>query len=91
MIGQKQLANVKYFNYLGNMITNDVGYTQEMKSRTAMAKTSFNNKETLHQQTVLKFKEETSATCYIWRTAFYGAEPWTLGKADKQYLGRIEM
>jgi len=32
----KQQENKKYFNYSGNIITNDARYTHEMKSRIAM-------------------------------------------------------
>jgi hypothetical protein len=42
MIAQKQLENVKYFNYLGSMITNDAKCTREIKSRIAMVKAAFN-------------------------------------------------
>jgi hypothetical protein len=48
MINQKQLENVEYFNYLGSMITSDARCcTREIKSRIAMAKTSFNKKTNL--------------------------------------------
>jgi hypothetical protein len=33
LIGQKQLENVEYFNYLGSMTTNDGRCTREIKSR----------------------------------------------------------
>jgi hypothetical protein len=42
------------------MITNDARCTREIKSKIAMAKAAFNKKKTFHQQTGLKFKEETS-------------------------------
>jgi hypothetical protein len=41
------------------LITNDERCTREIKCRIAMAKAAFNNKKTFHQQTELKFKEET--------------------------------
>jgi hypothetical protein len=44
MIDQMQLENVKYFNYLGSMITNDARCTREIKSRIAMAKSALNKK-----------------------------------------------
>jgi hypothetical protein len=47
------------FNYLDCLVTNDARCTCEIKSRIAMAKAAF-NKKTLHQQTELKSKEETS-------------------------------
>jgi hypothetical protein len=47
MIDQKQLDNVKYFNYLDSMITNDARCTCETKFRVAMAKAAFNRKKTI--------------------------------------------
>jgi hypothetical protein len=41
------------------MLTNDARCTREIKSRIAMAKAAF-NKKNFHQQTGIKFKEETS-------------------------------
>jgi len=38
MIHETQLENVEYFSYLGNMITNYVRCTQEIKSRIPMEK-----------------------------------------------------
>jgi hypothetical protein len=29
--------------------------------------------------------------CYIWRTALYGTETWTIRKADQEYLESFEM
>jgi hypothetical protein len=29
--------------------------------------------------------------CYIWNTALYGAETWTLRKVDQEYLESFEM
>jgi hypothetical protein len=65
MIDQKQLENVEYFKYLSNMISDDARCTREIKSRISMAKAAFN------QQTLLKFKEETSKVlhlghCFVW-------------------------
>jgi len=45
MIGQKQLENVKYLNYMGCIKINYATRTREIKSRIAMAKAAF-NKET---------------------------------------------
>jgi hypothetical protein len=38
MMDQKQLENVEYFNYLGNIITNEARCTREVRSRIAIAK-----------------------------------------------------
>ena len=66
------------------MITIDARCTREIKSSIAMTKAAF-NKKTFHQQIGPKFKDET-LKCYICRVAFYGAESWTLRKADQKYL-----
>ena len=44
-IDEKQLENVKCFNYLGSMLTDDGRCTCEIKSRSAMAKAAFNKKK----------------------------------------------
>jgi hypothetical protein len=66
VIDQKQLENVKYFNYLGTMTTNDARCIREIKSRIAMAKGAFNKDvDSFHQQTGLKFKEETNKVLHL--------------------------
>ena len=47
MIDQNQLENVKYFNYLDCIITNNARCTYEIKSTNVMGKTAFNSKKTL--------------------------------------------
>jgi hypothetical protein len=44
---QKQLENVKMFNYFGSMITNDARCAQEINLRTAVAKAAFNRQKAL--------------------------------------------
>ena len=44
MIEQKQVENVKFFLYLGSMLTEDGRCTCEIKSRFVMAKATFNKK-----------------------------------------------
>jgi hypothetical protein len=75
---------VEYFNYLCNLI-NNVRRTREIKFSIATAKAAFNKKKTLHQQTVLKFKEETSKVLLL-DHSFYGAETLALRKVDYKYL-----
>jgi hypothetical protein len=65
MTDQKQLENVEYFNYFGSMITSDARCTREIKSRSTMAIAALNKKKTFHQQTGLKFKEETNKVLHL--------------------------
>jgi hypothetical protein len=88
IIEQNQLQNVEYFSYLDSVITNDARCTREIKYRIAMTKfkkkTLFTSKLDLHLRNKL-------VNCYIWSTAFYGAETWTLRKVDQKYLESFEM
>ena len=59
MIHQKQLENVEYFNYMGSLIKQvNVSHIREIKFWIGSAKVAKNT----HQQSGLKFKEETNET-----------------------------
>jgi len=61
------------------MLTNDVRCTCEIKSRIAMAKAAFNKMRALFTSILdLKLRKKL-VKCYIWITALYGAETWTIG------------
>jgi hypothetical protein len=91
MIDQKQLENVEHFNYLGSVITNDARCTREIKSRIAMAKATFNKKKNLFTSKLDLNLRKKLVKCYIWSIDFYGAETWTLRKADQKYVESFEM
>jgi hypothetical protein len=81
MADQKQQDN---FKYLGSKIKNDGKGTCEMKSRIAMAKAAFNKKKYLFiSKFDLSLRKEL-LKCYIWSTAFYGAETWSVRKVDQK-------
>jgi hypothetical protein len=44
MIDKKQLQNVEYLNWLGNMMTSDASCTQVIKSTISMVEVAFNKK-----------------------------------------------
>jgi hypothetical protein len=90
MIDKKQLENVEYFNYLGSKITNDARCTREIKSRIAMAKADFNKMTLFTSKLDLNLRKKL-VKCYIWSTALYGVETWTLRTADEKYLESFEM
>ena len=87
----KQLENVEFFKYLGSILTNDGRCTCEIKCSVAMAKVAFNKKRSRFTSTVdLKLRKKL-VKCYIWSTAFYGAETWMLRAVDQKHLESFEM
>jgi len=92
MIDQKQLQNVKSFKYLGSILTNGGRCTCAIKCRIAMTKAAFNKKRTLFATSILDLElRKKLVKCYVWSTAFYGAETWTLRAIDQKHLESFEM
>jgi hypothetical protein len=65
------------------MITSDARCTHETKSRIAIVKAAFNRTKTLFTIKLCLNLRKKIAKGYIWRTALYGAETWTLQKVDQ--------
>jgi hypothetical protein len=65
-------------------------HTRETESRIAMAKAAFNKKALFTNKLHLNLTKKP-LKCYIWSTALYGAENWTLRKADQKFLGSFKM
>ena len=56
-----------------------------------MAKTAFNKKRGLFTSTMdLKLRKKL-VKCYIWNTALYGSETWSLRAVDQKHLESYEM
>jgi len=90
MIDQKQVENVKYFTYLGSILTNDGRCTCEIKCRVAMAKASFNKKRALFTGTLDLELRKKLVKCYIWSIVLYGAETGTLRAVDQKELESLK-
>jgi len=56
-----------------------------------MAKAAFNKKKNLFTSKLDLYLWKKLVKCYIWSMALYGAETWTLRKADKKDLESFEM
>jgi len=66
-------AYVKYFSYLGSIITNDARCTREIKSWMVIAKAAFNKKAVFTSKLELKLKKKLVRS-YIRSTGLNGAE-----------------
>ena len=78
VIDQKQLEKVEYCNCLGSVITNDARCTRELKSEIFVGKAAFNKKKIVFTRKLHLNLRQEPVKCYIWSTALYGAETWTL-------------
>ena len=85
-IDQKQLQDVEYFKNLSSIITNDAGFTNEIKPRISLTKAAINKNKTLFTSKLDLNLGKKPVMCYIWRIALYGAETWTFQKIDQKYL-----
>ena len=90
-IDQKQLENVKFFKYLDSMLTEDGRCTREIKSRIVMVKAAFNKKKNPFTSKLDLNLRKRLVRCYVWSTALYGAETWTLRATDQKHLESFEM
>jgi hypothetical protein len=72
---QKQQQNVKYFNYLDSIISNDARCrpTRKIKSKIVMAKGGFNKKKNLFTSKLHCILRKKLVMCYTWSVAFCGA------------------
>jgi hypothetical protein len=86
MLDQKKMGNVEYFNCLGSIIANGARCTGEIKYRTAMVKGAFIKSKAVFTSKLDLNLRKNLLKCYIWSIALYGAETWTLRKADQKYL-----
>jgi len=56
-----------------------------------MAKAAFNKKRALFNSTLDLELRKKLVKCYIWSTALYGADTWTIRAADPKHLESFEM
>ena len=91
MIDQKPVENLEYFSYVGNMITNYARCTREMKSKIAMAKREFSEKNTVFTNILDLDVRKELVKCYIRSIALYGVKTWALRKIYQKYLESLEM
>jgi hypothetical protein len=73
------------------MVTKCARYTRGIKYRFAMTKAAFNKKKTRFTSKLDLNLRKRLLKHYIWSTALYGAETWTLRKVDQKYLESFEM
>jgi hypothetical protein len=86
------IEQVKTYRYLGQTITEDARCEKEIKTRIAMAKKAFREKQRIltAKNTDLNLRKRI-LNAYVWSIALYGAETWTINKSDEKRLEAFEM
>ena len=91
-VNGEELKQVKQFNYLGSLITEDGRSEKEIKKRIAAAKRAFGNMKTIltNGNISLKLRKRFIQT-YIWSTMLYGCEAWTINQYSANIIEAAEM
>ena len=91
-IGDTKLEQVKRYEYLGQLITEDGKSDGEIIRRIGMARATFNNmKNILLTREIIITTRIRVLKCYIWPVLMYGSETWTICKSTEKRLEAFEM
>ena len=77
-IKDESVEQVDRFKYLGCNIISNMYSCQEVKERIAMAKKTFNTKESFFCGPLEKELRKRLVKFFVWSLALYGEETWTL-------------
>jgi len=85
------LKQVKKFEYLGSIFTEDGKNKEDIIQLIKKAKVMFSNKKQLlcSNNLSLEMKNKLIKSC-IWSVALYGSETWTLGKNEEMVVYAFE-
>jgi len=90
-IGGVQVDEISEFIYLGSKITRDGRSKVDIKSRLAQGRSAFYKKKSLLVSNIDLGIRKTFLQQYVWSTALYGSETWTLGKSERRNVDAFEM
>ena len=91
-INNKVVDQVKSFQYLGVMVTEDGRSEKELLRRIALAKRKFSEMSPLLTNHDLSIKTKLRLTkCYIWSVLLYASETWSLTSTMETRLRSFEM
>lgn len=86
-----EVEEVKEFCYLGCKVTHDGRSKEDIKSRLAQARRAFMAKRSLLVSNISLSLRKKFLRTYVWSTALYGSESWTVGRPDKRRIEAFEM
>jgi len=85
------VEQVMKFKYLGSVISEDGGCSEEVKVRIGMAKDAFKKRRELMTKNMNMDLRKKMVKTLIWPVALYGCETWTLKKEECRKLNAFEM
>jgi len=91
VIGGQQVEQVKQFQYLGTIISENGYCIAEVKKRIAMAKEAFKKHRELLTKSLSMNVRKRIVKAMVWPVALYGGECWTLKKDVPDRLKAFEM
>src|SRR5437867_11459691 len=87
----KRIEQVKSFNYLGSVITEDGRSHSDVKVRIAMEKDAFNKRKELLTKGLSRTLKKIMVKVLVWPVVLYGCETWTLLQDEINRLEALEV
>jgi len=80
---------MEYFNCSGSMTTSEARCAWEINSRTGTTKAAISKNKTIFTSRLDLNLGKKLFKCYIWCTAFYGAETWEISESRSEIAGKM--
>src|SRR5437867_5072977 len=87
----KRIEQIKSFEYLGSVITEDGRSHSDVKVRIAMAKDAFNKRKELLTKGLSMTLKKRTVEVVVWLVVLYGCETWTLLQDETNRLEAWEV
>ena len=92
LINGNEIEQVKSFQYLGALVTEDGRCECELNRRIAVAKKNFSKMSRILTDHDMSLATKIRlAQCYVWSTLLYGCETWSLTQTNEMKLRGFEM
>ena len=92
LIDDTPIKQVKKFNYLGSLITEDGKCDQEIRKRIGMAKDAFEKLGSIMKNNKISMKTKIRMmNCYVFSILTYGSECWNISQVMEKRIEAAEM
>ena len=92
LINGNEIEQVRSFQYLGVLVTEDGKCECELNRRIAVAKNNFAKMSRILTDHDMSLATKIRlAQCYVWSTLLYGCETWSLTQTNEMKLRGLEM